>query len=132
MAEPLEVEVVATDRKVWTGQASMVTFSTPVGSVGIMPGHAPLLSVLRDGPVLVRPPEGDDLYIAAHSGFALVDDGKVYILAQSAELSDEIDVAHAKELLAEAESSEDGEGKERALRRAQTRLAVAEKAGISS
>ena len=129
MAEPLEVEVVATDRKVWTGQATMVTFSTPIGSVGIMPDHAPLLSILRDGPVLVRPPEGDDIYIAAHSGFALVDDGKVYILAQSAELADEIDVAQAKALIQEAEASADGEGKERALKRAETRLAVAEKAG---
>lgn len=131
MADPLEVEVVATDRKVWTGEATMVTFSTPIGSVGIMPGHAPLLSVLRDGPVLVRPPEGDDLYIAAHSGFALVDDGKVYIMASSAELASDIDIAQAKSLLEEAEASEDGEGKERALKRAQTRLLVAEKAGIS-
>lgn len=131
MADPLEVEVVATDRKVWTGEATMVTFSTPIGSVGIMPGHAPLLSVLRDGPVLVRPPEGDDLYIAAHSGFALVDDGKVYIMASSAELASDIDIAQAKSLLEEAEASEDSEGKERALKRAQTRLLVAEKAGIS-
>lgn len=131
MADPLEVEVVATDRKVWEGQATLVTFSTPIGSVGVMPGHAPLLSILRDGPVMVRPPEGDDLYIAAHSGYALVDDGKVYILAQSAELAEEIDLTRAKALLAEAEDSEESEGKDRALKRAQVRFDVAEKAAAA-
>lgn len=131
MAEPLEVEVVATDRKVWEGQATLVTFSTPIGSVGIMPGHSPLLSILRDGLVLVRQPEGGDLFIAAHSGYALVDDNKVYILAQSAELSDEIDLPRAKALLAEAEASEESEGKERALKRARVRFEVAEKAAAA-
>lgn len=127
MAEPLEVQLVATDREVWSGQATMVTFETHDGSVGIMQGHSPLLAMLRDGVVTLRPPEGEDFHASVHGGFALVDSGNVYILAQTAEMANEIDIARAKALIEEAEASDDGPGKEAAIERAKNRLAVAEK-----
>lgn len=127
MAEPYEVHLVATDREVWTGQATLVTMMTQEGSIGVMPGHSPMLAMLRDGPVLIRQPEGEDLHVAVHQGFALVDDGKVIILAESAELADEIDLSRARDLLVEAEASEESPGKERAVARAKTRLTIAER-----
>ena len=51
-----------------------------------MPGHSPMLAMLKDGPILIRQPEGGDLHAAVHTGFAVVDAGKVIILAESAEL----------------------------------------------
>ena len=61
MADPFEVQLVATDREVWTGQATLVSFETHDGEVGVMPGHSPMLAMLKDGPILIRQPEGGDL-----------------------------------------------------------------------
>ena len=124
MAHPFEVQLVATDREVWTGQATLVSFETHDGEVGVMPGHSPMLAMLKDGPILIRQPEGGDLHAAVHTGFAVVDAGKVIILAESAELAEEIDVKQAEDLLAEAQASDEGPGKIAAIARAETRLKV--------
>jgi F-type H+-transporting ATPase subunit epsilon len=124
MADPFEVQLVATDREVWTGKATLVSFETHDGEVGVMPGHSPMLAMLKDGPILIRQPEGGDLHAAVHTGFAVVDAGKVIILAESAELAEEIDVKQAEDLLAEAEASDEGPGKIAAIARAETRLKV--------
>jgi len=124
MADPFEVQLVATDREVWTGQATLVSFETHDGEVGVMPGHSPMLAMLKDGPILIRQPEGGDLHAAVHTGFAVVDAGKVIILAESAELAEEIDVKQAEDLLAEAQASDEGPGKIAAIARAETRLKV--------
>ncbi|MEI2728433.1 MAG: F0F1 ATP synthase subunit epsilon [Candidatus Nanopelagicales bacterium] len=124
MADPFEVQLVATDREVWTGQATLVTFETHDGEVGVMPGHSPMLAMLKDGPILIRQPEGGDLHAAVHTGFAVVDAGKVIILAESAELADEINVKQAEDLLAEAQASDEGPGKIAAIARAESRLKV--------
>lgn len=122
MADPLKVSLVATDRPVWSGDAILVTFVTAEGSIGVMPGHSPLLAVLQDGPVLIRQAEGEDIYAAVHTGFAVVDAGQVIILAGSAELLPEIDVERVHRLIAEAEASAPGPGRDAAMRRAETRL----------
>ena len=124
MADPFEVQLVATDREVWTGQATLVTFETHDGEVGVMPGHSPMLAMLKDGPILIRQPEGGDLHAAVHTGFAVVDAGKVIILAESAELADEINFKQAEDLLAEAQASDEGPGKIAAIARAESRLKV--------
>ncbi|HAM21796.1 MAG TPA: F0F1 ATP synthase subunit epsilon [Actinobacteria bacterium] len=124
MADPYEVQLVATDREVWSGQATLVSFETHDGEVGVMPGHSPMLAMLKDGPILIRQPEGGDLHAAVHTGFAVVDAGKVIILAESAELAEEIDVKQAEDLLAEAQASDEGPGKIAAIARAETRLKV--------
>ena len=125
MAEPLEVHLVATDREIWMGTASMVGFETLDGEIGVMPGHSPLMCMLKDGPVLIRQVEGGDLHAAVHTGFAVVDAGKVIILAETAELADEIDVDRAEVLLRKAEASEESASKEAAIARAETRIRVA-------
>ncbi|MGB3673188.1 MAG: F0F1 ATP synthase subunit epsilon [Candidatus Nanopelagicales bacterium] len=127
MADPYEVHLVATDREVWSGQATLVSFETHDGELGVMPGHSPLLAMLKDGPVLIRQPEGGDLHAAVHTGFAVVDAGKVIILAESAEMAEEIDVKQAEALLEEAKASEEGDGKAAAIARAETRLRVVNK-----
>jgi F-type H+-transporting ATPase subunit epsilon len=49
VAGELQVELVAADRKVWSGQASIVITRTTEGDIGIMPGHQPLLGLLVSG-----------------------------------------------------------------------------------
>lgn len=122
MADPLRVQIVAADRAVWSGTATLVTFVTAEGSIGIMPGHSPLLATLQDGPVLIRQVEGGDVAAAVHTGFALVDSGEVLILGASAELASEIDIERARAALERAKAGEAGLGRDAAEARAETRL----------
>lgn len=125
MADPLQVSIIATDRRVWSGVAKLVSLATLDGETGIMPGHSPLLGILRDGPILIRPPAGDDLYVAVHGGFVLIDAGEVIILAETAELASEINIKQAKALLQEALDSTPSASATAAQKRAETRIKVA-------
>lgn len=116
MAE-LHVELVAADRKVWAGAASLVVARTSVGDIGIMPGHQPLLGVLESGPVTIRTrgESGDGTVVAAvHGGFLSYTDGKLSLLAEVAELADEIDVERAERALEQARAEADAAAERRA------------------
>lgn len=117
----IHVEVVAADRSIWSGEAAMVIARTLSGDIGIMPGHQPLLGVLQSGPVTVRTSDGGTVVVAVHGGFISFADNKLSVLAEVAELSDEIDVARAEQALARAKSESDEGGE----RRAEVRLAAA-------
>lgn len=120
MAE-LHVELVAADRKVWSGEASLVVARTSSGDIGVMPGHQPLLGVLEPGAVIVRTAgeTGEGTVVAAvHGGFISFADDKLSLLSEIAELSDEIDVARAERALEQAKSDTD----EAAERRAEVRM----------
>ncbi len=120
MAE-LHVELVAADRSVWSGEATRVIARTPSGDIGIMPGHQPLLTVLESGPVTIRTAGGGDggtVVAAVHGGFISFADNKLSLLAEIAELSEEIDVERAERALERAKSDADAE----AERRAEVRL----------
>ncbi|MFE2725313.1 F0F1 ATP synthase subunit epsilon [Kitasatospora sp. NPDC059327] len=120
MAE-LHVELVAADRKVWSGAATIVVARTASGDTGIMPGHTPVLSVLETGPVTIRTVDGGTVIAAVHGGFISFADNKLSLLAEIAELADEIDVARAERALSQAQSDLD----EHAERRAEVRLFAA-------
>lgn len=135
MAE-LQVELVAADRQVWTGEAQLVVARTSEGDMGIMPGHEPVLALLAEAPVRIRTTDGELVLAAAHGGFLSVSQDKVKILAEAAELAEEIDVAQAERdlerLRAGGGSAEPGspDGSEddadaRAMSRAETRMRVA-------
>ena len=66
-----------------------------------MPGHSPMLGDAQGRSDLIRQPEGGDLHAAVHTGFAVVDAGKV-IISLSPQSLPEIDVKQAEDLLAEA------------------------------
>ena len=123
----LQVELVAVERKIWSGEARMVIARTTEGELGVLPGHAPLLGELAPGGVVtIRTESGEDLVVAAHGGFLSVTDKGVSILAESAEISTEIDVERARDALRRAESDggDDPEA-QAAARRAQSRLQAA-------
>ena len=122
----LQVELVAVERRIWSGEASMVIARTTEGELGVLPGHAPLLGELAPGGVVtIRTTEGEDLVVAAHGGFLSVTPAKVSILAETAEISSEIDVERAREALRRAESEGDDPEALAAARRAQSRLRAA-------
>ncbi len=101
--EPLHVDLVAADRTVWSGEASMVVTRTTDGDIGILPDHAPLLGVLVNGAVRIKVEGGDDVSAAVHGGFVSVADNRVAILAEVAELASEIDVERARQAIERAQ-----------------------------
>ncbi len=96
MAE-LDVEIVAVDRKNWSGQATFIFTRTTVGEIGILPRHIPLVAQLVDDAMVRVEREGEkDLRIAVDGGFLSVTEEGVSILAESAEFESEIDEAAAR------------------------------------
>jgi F-type H+-transporting ATPase subunit epsilon len=104
LAAELHVELVAADRNVWSGEATLVVARTTSGDIGVMPGHQPLLGVLESGPVTIRTSEGNTVIAAVHGGFISFADNKLSLLAEIAELADEIDVQRAERALERAKS----------------------------
>jgi F-type H+-transporting ATPase subunit epsilon len=119
--DPLQVELVAADRTVWTGEAGMVVTRTADGDVGILPHHAPLLGTLVDGVVQIRRDGDDDVVAVVHGGFLSVADNRVGILAEEAALAHEIDLAEAERELERARASEDDDAVHQ-VRRAEARI----------
>lgn len=116
----MNVELVAPDRKIWSGEAEMVIARTTEGDIGILPGHEPVLGVLVESPVRIKHGEGEELVAAVHGGFLSVTRDSVSILAEIVELSTEIDTSRARQAL-EGASGDDEESKA-AARRATARL----------
>jgi F-type H+-transporting ATPase subunit epsilon len=122
----LQVELVAVERMIWSGEATMVIARTTEGELGVLPGHAPLLGELAPGGVVrIRPESGEDLVVAAHGGFLSVTEKGVSILAETAEIASEIDVERAREALRRAEADGEDPDAQAAARRAQSRLRAA-------
>ena len=97
----MQVELVAVERPIWSGPATMVLARTTEGEIGILPGHEPTLAILEPGWVVrIKPEAGGEVRFAVHGGFLAVREGTVSILAEAAE---EINLASAREQLAEAE-----------------------------
>ena len=97
MAE-LHVEIVAVERKLWSGEATFVFTRTTAGEIGILPRHIPLVAQLVDDAMVRVEREGeDDLRIAVDGGFLSVTEEAVRILVENAELESEIDADAAKQ-----------------------------------
>lgn len=128
---PIHVDIVTRDRRLVSDEVDMITLPGSAGQMGILRGHAPLLSTLEIGEVILH--KGNDVrYIAIGGGVVEVRPDKVIVLAESAESADEIDETRAAAALERARQSlEDnppGERKvviEAAFRRSNLRLKVA-------
>ncbi|MEI2731523.1 MAG: F0F1 ATP synthase subunit epsilon [Dermatophilaceae bacterium] len=79
----LQVELVAADRRVWTGEATMVRCRSASGELGILPGHTPLLGVLVTGDVTIHATSGEKKVAAVDSGFLSVEHDRVTIVADT-------------------------------------------------
>jgi F-type H+-transporting ATPase subunit epsilon len=137
MADTFKLEIVTPEKKVVDTAAEEVQIPGKDGYLGIMPGHAPLITELAVGEITYRESSGSssqEQHLAVAWGFAEVLPNKVTILAESAERPSEIDVARARRAKDRAEqrlTSGDTEVEvDRALdalHRAESRLDVAAK-----
>ena len=125
----LQVELVAADRLVWSGEAKMVIARTTEGDVGILPNHAPMLSVIIEGVVDVQTAEGETWVAAVDAGFLSVAHNRVSILSEHAEMSHEIDLEKARHEVERAKTAgENDDAAHEALRRAEARIRAVERA----
>jgi F-type H+-transporting ATPase subunit epsilon len=129
---PIRCDVVSVERIVFSDDVDMVLAPGIEGMLGILPHHAPLMTALVPGEIVIHKAGQEDVLMAVGGGFMEVRPDRVTILADSAERAEEIDVARAEaarqraqQLLSGRPSGVDIVRAEYALRRSQVRLKVA-------
>ncbi|PTX62518.1 F-type H+-transporting ATPase subunit epsilon [Melghirimyces profundicolus] len=98
----MQLDIVTPERKVYSEQVEMVIARAAEGDIGILPNHSPFVSPLKITAVKVKK-GGEEFLVAVSGGFIEVRGGTVTILAEAAELPDEIDVERAKKAKKRAE-----------------------------
>lgn len=101
----IRCDIVTQERTVFSGDVSAVSLPGTEGRMGILPKHAPLLTTLAFGEVVVRKPDGVAAYFAIGGGYAEIQPDHVTILADSAEQAEEIDIERAEEARTRAEKA---------------------------
>jgi len=105
----LNVKVITPDKTVWDDKVEEIVLPSTTGQLGILSGHAPLLTALEVGVLRVRP-DKEWKTIALMGGFAEVEDNEIKILVNGAELGDNIDRDAAQTEYNEAQSRFDKVG----------------------
>ena len=130
---PLRLEIVTAERSVFSDDVDVVVAPGIDGQLSILPHHAPLLTALQVGELRIKK-QGEEISMALSGGFLEVMRNKVLILADTAERDDEIDLERAEVAKRRAEQTLRSEGvgvdrarAEAALRRALTRINVAQR-----
>jgi len=104
LPEAVELIIVTPQRQLLREKVASVQLPGASGELGILPGHAPLITELGNGELGYKASGGEPVVLAVLSGFAEVLPDRVTVLAETAERPEEIDVARAKEALARAEA----------------------------
>lgn len=127
----LHVELVAADRIVWSGEAAMVIARTTEGDIGVLPDHAPVMSLLSESVVEIQVADSNDVVIAAaDGGFLSVAANRVSILSEHVVLAEDVRVDEVKAELEEARNLIGvNDEAERRVRRAEARIRAVERAG---
>jgi len=102
MADSFQLEIVTPEKLVVRDNAEEVQIPGKNGYIGVLPGHAPLITELGSGEISYRS-NGQLHRFSMAWGFAEVLPDKVTVLAETVERADEIDVARAKQSLTKAE-----------------------------
>ena len=132
---PIRCEIVSQDRLVFEGDADIVIVPGALGEMGILPGHAPLLSALDLGVIRVKMGQEEEVFTVT-GGFIEVQPDVITIMADAAENVEEIDIERAQQAMERAQrlledhSEADAENYLRiqaALRRSNLRLKTADR-----
>ena len=105
----LDVEIVTAEKTIFSGQASLILVPGIEGELGILSSHAPLITELDSGEILIRN-EQEELSLVLSGGFVEVFNDKVTILADAAERTNEINIETTKEAIQKAEEIVDSKG----------------------
>jgi F-type H+-transporting ATPase subunit epsilon len=131
---PLQVELVSPERILYSGEADMVVCRTMGGGeVAFLAGHVPFLGALEIASARIKTPDGNYEVAAVHGGFVHVQEDKVVILSDVAEMKDQVDTDRARRAKDQAGQQAKGDDEEAqaeadvARRRAEVRLEVADR-----
>ncbi|MFP4353024.1 MAG: ATP synthase F1 subunit epsilon [Puniceicoccaceae bacterium] len=129
----MKISIITPEKIAYQGEADHVVLNTVDGEIGILPGHLPLVTLLRPGDIQVES-GGEKEYLAVDKGFAEISDDRIRVMTEAAIDVDEIDleaVAKAEErarrFLAEAEGKEDLDPHELEQMHGSLRFAIAQR-----
>lgn len=127
---PMRLEIITAEREVYADDVDVLVAPGLEGQLGILPHHAPLMTILQPGELMIRK-DGEETYLAVTGGFLEVIGNKVTILADACERSDEIDeeraqaaVDRAREAMSNVDANQQLAQATVAMSRAQIRLNV--------
>jgi F-type H+-transporting ATPase subunit epsilon len=123
MASTIRCDIVSAEAEIFHGEATMVVATGEMGELGIAPRHAPLITRLRPGKVVVTTPEGEQLDFAISGGILEVQPQVVTVLADTAVRAQDIDEASVLAAKEEAERILAHRGEQMEVAEAQQRLA---------
>ena len=126
---PMHLEIITAERQVYSDEVDMVIAPGIDGQLGILPMHAPLMTMLKPGELTVKKSGEEDMYVAVSGGFMEVLGNRVSVLADACERSDEIDEERAEQAIQRAQDRLASQGTDteleravRSLQRAQVRV----------
>ena len=123
---PLQLEIVTPERLAYSDEVDLVQLPGSEGELGVLPHHAPLVSMLGVGELRIRKGGAEESF-AIVGGFLQVRPDKVVVMAETADLASEIDLEKAQEARREAERTLEGgyvEGADLSMARAQLQQAL--------
>ena len=123
MTSTIRCDIVSAEAEIFHGEATLVVATGEQGELGIAPRHAPLITRLRPGKVVVTQPDGGQLDFAISGGILEVQPQVVTILADTAVRAEDIDEASVRAAKEEAERVLAGRGEAMEVAEAQAKLA---------
>ena len=125
MAMTVHCDIVSAEKQLFSGLVELVVAAGVEGDLGVMPGHAPLLTRLKPGPVRVKTQNGDEEVFYVPGGFLEVQPKLVTVLAATAERAQDMDGAQAEEAKQRAKEALEGKNADMDYSRAAITLAEA-------
>ena len=119
----IRCDIVSAEQEIFSGEATLVVATGELGELGIAPKHAPLITRLKPGKVVVTTAAGEQLDFAISGGILEVQPQVVTVLADTAIRADDIDEAAVRAAKEEAERVLAGRGEAMELAEAQQKLA---------
>lgn len=126
MSKTMHCDIVSAEQQLYSGRVEMIVAAGVEGDLGILPGHAPLLTRLQPGPVrIIKQQGGEELLYYVTGGFLEVQPSVVTILADTAVRAQDVDVAAAEDARQKAKEALEGKNTEMDYSLAATQLAEA-------
>lgn len=125
MASTFRCDIVSAEEEIFHGDATLLVATGELGELGIAPKHAPLITRLKPGKVVVTLPNGEQLDFAVTGGILEVQPTVVTVLADTAIRAQDIDEAAVRKAKDEAERILAGRGEKMEIAEAQAKLAEA-------
>ncbi len=121
----LQVDVVSAEEEVFSGQAQFVALPGEQGELGILPGHAPLITRIKPGAVRIKTESGAEELLFVAGGILEVQPGGISVLADTAIRGKDLDEAKANEAKKQAEQMLQSQASDVNYASAQAELAIA-------